>query len=210
MLYVTSSHPTDAWYQSLQKLLGSGSHDHYNNKLSRDEPAVIEIQKPCIEPIPPEFPMSQYDIDIINRYIITGENESQVVHEWTKLYYHRIYDEPNNQYEFLVNQLKTSPQSGRAQISMWDKTHDQSGKIAPCTQIIWARQKDRSLEMHVHAASVDAYKKFLMNQQEFISFQLHVAKQLGLQVGKFYHFIDSLHIYNEDIEKVSNLVNSFA
>src|SRR5690606_12552032 len=98
MLYLTSFTPLEAWYESLRLLLQAETHSHYNEKLCRDEPSIIEIQNPCIEPIPEKFPMSQHDIDIIKRYIISGENKRQVVHEWTKIYYHRIYYEPNSQY----------------------------------------------------------------------------------------------------------------
>lgn len=204
MLTISSKTPVIAWRECLRQLHAYGTTKD-NSKFYRDEVAIIEITAPCIELIPEQFPMSQHNIDIINNYIITGENESAVVHEWTKLYYHRIYDGPNSQYDFLLKTLSQDPQSGRAQIAMWDKNIDQVANIAPCTQIIWARRKHSCLELHVHAASVDAYKKFLMNQQEFITLQLHIAKQLGLGVGKFYHIIDSCHIYAADSEIIKSM-----
>lgn len=206
MLLISSDTPVNAWRECLKKLYNN-QYITDNKKFYRDEVAVIEIKQPCIEQVPAEFPMSQQDINTINDYIVTGDNESAVVHEWTKLYYHRIFDEPKSQYDFLINKLREDPQSGRSQIVLWDKLIDQDAEIAPCTQVIWARQKFKKLELHVHAASVDAYKKLLMNQQEFISLQIHIANQLGISVGKFYHVIDSCHLYHKDIDKIEGILN---
>lgn len=205
MLTITANTSNLAWLQCLKQLCYD-FHDSDNIKYFRDELTVIEILQPCIEEAPTEFPMLQSDLDVINNYLITGENEDMVKHEWTKLYFQRIYSEPNNQYSYLLQQLGKKDQSGRAQISLWDKTIDQDADIAPCTQIIWARVKHNLLELHIHAHSVDAYKKLLMNQQEFITLQYHIAKQLEIGVGKFYHVIDSCHIYKIDVNKVENLI----
>ncbi len=198
MITITADTPNLAWYECLRKLCFDCAETD-NNKYWRDELVVIEILNPCIENAPYHYPMSQNDLDIINNYIITGENEELVKHEWTKLYFDRIYSEPNNQYNYLLQQLRGEIPTGRAQISLWDKNIDQTSSIAPCTQIIWARIKFGKLEMHVHAHSVNAYNKLLMNQQEFISLQKNIAAKLGIETGKFYHIIDSCHISKEDI-----------
>lgn len=204
MINITAQTPNLAWVQCMKHLLLEAKETD-NDKYYRDELFVIEILAPCIEEVPTEFPMAQAEIDIINRYIITGENESAVSHEWTKLYYRRIYAQPNSQYEYFLDKLGQKNQSGRAQISLWDKMRDQTAEITPCTQIIWGRIKFARLEMHVHAHSVDAYKKLLMNQQEFISLQMEIARKLNVGIGKFYHLIDSCHIYNSDVDKILEL-----
>ncbi len=205
MLTITAKTPNLAWWQCLEQLYYNFSASD-NIKYFRDELTIIEILEPCIEKVPVEFPMLQSDLDIINNYLITGENEELVIHEWTKLYFHRIYSEPNNQYNYLLRQLAKKDQSGRAQISLWDKTIDQNAEMAPCTQIIWGRIKNNLLEFHVHAHSVNAYNKLLMNQQEFINLQYHIAKKLAVGVGQFYHLIDSCHIYQKDVNKVESLM----
>jgi thymidylate synthase len=204
MIYISEKTTNLAWEQCIKELLEKGETTN-NEKYYRDELVVIEILEPCIEMAPSDFPILQKDLDIINNYIITGENEESVIHEWTKLYYHRIYDEPNSQFNYFLDKLKQPIQSGKAQISFWEKKYDQDAEIAPCTQIIWGRVKEGMLEMHVHAHSVDAYKKLILNQQEFISFQAHVARQLGVNIGKFYHIIDSCHIYTSDIDRLELL-----
>jgi thymidylate synthase len=204
MINITALTPNQAWQEVFISLYDNGS-DPDDTKYFRDEPVLIEIEHPAVEPADSHFPMKQKDLDIINCFIYTGENEDKVVHDWTKLYYHRAFDEPNSQMEFLISKLDAQNPTGEAQISMWDKTVDQNQKISPCTQIIWARIKQGKLELHVHAHSSDAYKKLLMNILEFVSLQHYIAKRVDVPVGKYYHFLDSGHLHLKDLEAIENL-----
>lgn len=186
----------------------SGS-DSDNSKYYRDELVVIEVEQPTIEPVDPLFPMLQTDIDMINNYIVSGENEESVVHDWTKLYYHRMFDNPNSQIEFILEKLSLPEPVGEAQMSLWEKSIDQSNFISPCTLVIWARKKHNRLEMHVHAHSSDAYKKLLMNMQEFIALQYYLAGRLNISVGKYFHVIDSCHVHSEDLQACLEVVGKF-
>lgn len=177
-----------------------------NAKYFRDQPLVIEVPQSAILPVDPMFPMTQTDLDTINQYIWSGKNEDQVKHEWTKLYHHRIFDEPNNQMLYLLEKLKSPQPVSACQISLWDKSVDQSAKISPCAQILWARRRFDAVELHVHAHSCDAYRKLLMNIQEFMSLHAYIARESGLKVGCYYHFIDSCHVRAEDREEVSRVV----
>ena len=205
MLQIKATTANEAWRTALKTIFSQGEVTG-NNKYYRDELVFIEIDSPQVEPADPHFPMAQADLDIINQFIYTGENEDKVVHAWTKLYYHRAFDEPNSQIEFLISQLNADKPVGEAQISMWDKNVDQDQKVSPCTQIVWARIKHDRLELHVHAHSSDVYKKLLMNMLEFISLQHYIARRIGLPVGKYYHFLDSCHIHSKDLAAVRALV----
>jgi thymidylate synthase len=176
-----------------------------NDKYYRDELVLIEIENPTFETPEEIFPMAEEDLTRINRYIVTGEEEDQVVHDWTKIYYHRIWDEPHSQIEFMIRTLKEGLPTGECQISMWDKSVDQDAEKSPCTQILWARIKHGKLEWHTHAHSSDAYKKLLMNIREFIALQHYVAGRLGVEVGRYYHFLDSCHIHWKDLELAQDL-----
>ena len=138
----------EAWINTFKALLDDGK-ETGNERYLRDETTLIEVTNPLVSPADTRFPMKQTDIDMINRYIYTGENEEGVIHAWTKLYYHRAFDEPNSQIEFLIKKLNPKFPAGDAQISMWDKNIDQEQKVSPCTQIIWARIKHGKLKLHV-------------------------------------------------------------
>jgi thymidylate synthase len=206
MLIIKSTNAVSAWRTTLTKLFLEGSETD-NQKYYRDEPTVIELSHPSVEPADPLFPMPAKDLHIINDFIHSGANEENVCHEWTKLYYHRMFDEPNCQVKYVLEKLRLPEPVGEAQMSLWDKTIDQQQEISPCTQIIWARKKHGRLEVHVHAHSSDAYKKLLMNLQEFISLQHYLARELKLAAGKYYHFLDSCHIHTEDKDAAQKLID---
>ena len=207
MIHITADSPNNAWLSTFKALLDTGLTTG-NEKYLRDEVVLIEIANPTLQDADSRFPMSQNDLDVINHYIFTGENEDKVIHEWTKLYHHRMFDEPNSQIEFLIDKLKNDLPTGETQISMWDKNIDQDQKVSPCTQIIWARIKDGRVELHVHANSSDAYKKLLMNMLEFISLHIYIADRLGLPLGKYYHFLDSCHLHHKDKAEIDALLST--
>lgn len=209
MLQIKATSANEAWQATLKTIFDQGEATG-NDKYYRDEVVLVEIADPKVEPADSRFPMAQVDLDIINRYIYTGENEDKVIHDWTKLYYHRSFDEPNSQVEFLIRSLNPEKPIGEAQISMWDKDLDQGQEVSPCTQIIWARIKHDKLELHVHAHSSDAYEKLLMNILEFISLQHYIAGRIGLPAGRYYHFLDSCHIHNKDLDAVQKVIAKFA
>ena len=204
MIHIIAETANQAWQDVFMTLILKGS-DSGNDKYIRDEVALIEITDPRVLPADIRFPMAQEDLDIINDFIHSGKNEDKVVHEWTKIYHHRAFDEPNSQIEFMIENLKSGKPVGEAQISMWDKNIDQHQDVSPCTQIIWARIKHGKLELHVHAHSSDAYKKLLMNILEFISLQHYIADRVGVPVGKYVHFLDSCHLHHKDAEKITSL-----
>lgn len=207
MINITASTANDAWLKTFTELCNVGAATG-TEKYFRDEVVLIEISQPKVTPADHRFPMKQEDLDTINEYIVTRKNEDNVVHDWTKLYYHRAFDEPNSQIEFLIRNLDPDNPVGEAQISMWDKTIDQGQKVSPCTQIVWARIKHGKLELHVHAHSSDVYKKLLMNMLEFISLQHYIAARVGVPVGKYYHFLDSGHLHTKDIAAIETLRNA--
>lgn len=204
MISIRAHTANEAWIAALKDLLTNNSATG-NEKYFRDEPVTIQISNPSVIAADARFPMEQEDLDIINRYIYTGENEDKVVHEWSKLYYHRTFDEPNSQMEFLISKLDANNPVGEAQISMWDKNIDQDNKVSPCVQIIWARLKNGKLELHVHTNSTDAYKKLLMNILEFISLQKYIAERVSVPVGDFIMFVDSCHLHNKDLGGINRI-----
>lgn len=207
MIHIHANTPNEAWRSTFASLYDNGA-ETGNVKYFRDEVVLIEIDSPVVEPADTRFPMKQEDLDVINRYIYTGEDEDKVVHDWTKLYYHRAFDGPNSQIEFLIRSLNADRPVGEAQISMWNKDVDQGQKVSPCTQIIWARIKQGKLELHVHAHSLDVYKKLLMNILEFVSLQHYIAERVGVSVGKYYHFLDSGHLHDKDLNAIEALRQS--
>ncbi|HEX9804123.1 MAG TPA: thymidylate synthase [Candidatus Dojkabacteria bacterium] len=150
--------------------------------------------------------MSKTDIEYINNHLVYGTDEEKVIHDWTKLYRKRLVNDEINQIEEIINYLKEKPQGKRAQASIWQQDKDLYGDIGPCLQILWFQIVENRLELHVHMRASDAYGKLLMNINEFCALQRFVANELGIDTGKYYQFVDTCHINESDLEKVSKII----
>ena len=204
MIKIQANNLNEAWRKAFIELMEKGSETD-NKKYYRDEFIVFEISDASEIKPDPLFPMENADLQIINHFMKTGENEEKVIHETTKIYYHRMFDEPQSQVEYMVKVLNYEEPMGDSQISLWDKTKDQDFFYSPCTLVLWARKRHNYLEFHTHAHSSDAYKKLLMNLFEFASFHAYLSNRVNCKQGVYYHLIDSCHIHYEDLEKAKEL-----
>ena len=200
MINIKAHDLNEAWRKAFITLFEMGGRTD-NQKYFSDELIVFEIEDNDTSSFDPLFPMSQKDLDLICDFIVTGDREDEVVHETTKIYHHRMFDEPRSQVEYMVKVLNYDEPMGDAQISLWDKSLDQDFFYSPCTLVLWARRKHKHLEFHTHSHSSDAYKKLLMNLAEFSSFHRYLSKRINVEPGTYYHIIDSCHIHYEDYDK---------
>lgn len=177
-----------------------------DDELFRDSVMTIEVSDTTTDHFDDRFPMSQQDVEIINHYLVTGENEDKVVHDWTKIYRKRLFDSDPNQIQNVIEYLRKKPVGKRAQASVWQQETDLDGPIAPCLQLLWFQIDDGKLDIHVHMRASDCFGKLLMNMNEFVVLQQYMAKELGVEPGMYYHFIDTCHFNNADKEKIESLV----
>ncbi len=203
-----SSSLNTAWRKALTVLVEQGVETD-NDFYYRDQPILFEIDKPMIEAADPLFPMSPEDVSVINEFMYSGNNEDQVCHPWTKLYHHRLFDQPNAQIPYMIDLLKKNETYNGCVGSIWDKDKDQYQYEAPCSLIIWCRIKYNKLVTHVHAYTSDAYAKLLMNLSEFVSLHLYIAKELGIEAGMYRHFFDACCVHFADKERAEAVVSKF-
>lgn len=205
MLYIKAKTIAECWRQSFKKLYNEGL-EYQENNFFRHSPAVIEIENISKDFYDTNFPMSKKDIEIINNYLITGEKENKVTHDWTKIYRKRLFSKENDQISGLIDYLKKEPAGKRAQACVWKQETDMYAKIGPCLQIIWAQIINNKLEMHMHMRASDCYGKLLMNLNEFAALQKYIAKKLNIETGLYIQFVDTLHFNSEDKEKIEKLI----
>lgn len=204
MIAVWAKDINAAWEQLMARMMrdGRSSDDPLYHRIER---VIAEIENPALEPPHPLYPDTKERLDITSRYMATGENEEQVWHEWTKIYYHRICDEPNSQIRYIAEKLKAQP-GGKAVACTWRKEIDQTADIMPCMLVMWCLKRQGKLEMHLHGQEGDIYKKSIMNMQEYAAIQHRLAAELGLQVGRFIFSLDCAMIFAEDREAVEKAV----
>jgi thymidylate synthase (methanogen type) len=113
-----------------------------------------------------------------------------------------------NQIELVIEKLKKSPNTRRAQAITWRPYSDIISKDPPCLQRLHFRVKNDKLILQTTWRSRDLYKAWEANVNAMIRIQKHVADKLGLEVGEYIDFSNSLHIYGKDIEDVKKLLEN--
>jgi len=104
----------------------------------------------------------------------------------------------NNQLNKVIDLLKKDNKTRRASISLYDgKEIDTYKKDTICTYVINFNMYDENLNMSVLMRSNDLVYGFCNDQYCFSKLQELVAKELNVNVGWYYHFVNNLHIYNK-------------
>lgn len=111
-----------------------------------------------------------------------------------------------NQIEYIIQKLKEKPYSRRAQAITWRPLVDPFHIDPPCLQRIFMRIKEGKLIMQTTWRSRDLFRAWEANVNGMIRIQKYVADQLGVEVGNYTDFSNSLHIYGSTISEVKDML----
>lgn len=118
---------------------------------------------------------------------------------------HGIYNQLDNVIA-LLNEKKTSR---RALIQLFDASDliskNENGveyKDIPCTISLQFLIRENKLHLFAYMRSNDAFKGLTHDIFAFTMIQEFVARTLKCELGKYYHFVSSMHLYETDFEKV--------
>ncbi|TFG19499.1 MAG: hypothetical protein EU530_05955 [Promethearchaeota archaeon] len=111
-----------------------------------------------------------------------------------------------NQIELLIQKLQKNPYTRRAQAITWRPYSDIITDDPPCLQRLYFRVKNGKLLLQTTWRSRDLFKAWEANVNAMIRIQKYVADQLGLEIGEYIDFSNSLHIYGRDIKDVTKLL----
>ena len=104
----------------------------------------------------------------------------------------------NGQLGYVINELKRDKETRRAVLSIYDgKEHESYKYDTPCTLSIMFNIIDDKLCMTVNMRSNDLIYGFCNDQYCFSKLQEIVAKEVGLPIGWYFHFVNDLHIYEK-------------
>lgn len=114
-----------------------------------------------------------------------------------------------NQFEKAFELLKNDPLTRQAIISIYNPVQDTADtKDKPCANTIQFTIRDGKLNMTVFMRSNDVWLRLPNDAFNFMSIQELMAGRLGIDVGKYTYFVDSLHLYMEHIDDAKKLVKT--
>jgi thymidylate synthase len=109
--------------------------------------------------------------------------------------------------EYIVQKLKETPYSRRAQAITWRPLVDPYHEDPPCLQRIFMRIKEGKLIMQTTWRSRDLFRAWEANVNGMIRIQKSIADKLGVEMGHYLDFSNSLHIYGSTIAEVKDMLN---
>jgi thymidylate synthase (methanogen type) len=112
-----------------------------------------------------------------------------------------------NQIEYIIQKLKEKPYSRRAQAITWRPLVDPFHVDPPCLQRIYMRIKDGKLLMQTTWRSRDLFRAWEANVNGMIRIQKFVADELGVEMGEYVDFSNSLHIYGNTFQEVKDMLS---
>ena len=107
------------------------------------------------------------------------------------------------QINYVIQKLIEKKDTRHAVISIYDGKEASSRYMfdTPCTCAIHFHIIDNKLDMSVMMRSNDLWYGFPNDQYCFSKLQRMIAEKVDLPVGKYYHFVTNLHIYNDKLNK---------
>lgn len=108
------------------------------------------------------------------------------------------------QFVYAFDTLKRDPDSRQAVITIW-KPMPGPSKDIPCTVMMHFLLRHGKLDLIVYMRSNDFWLGLPYDVHNFTCFQLMMAKLLEVEVGKYYHMVGSLHLYQDHFEEANFL-----
>ncbi len=212
----------EVWEKGLELLWKEGCNsfkESYKFETERDKIWECSMRMVVKSPLKePRFHLEwgrPRDFDEYSDDVILGKKDHLIGEAYDYTYHDRIFrykpvdsETGINQVEYIVEKLRKTPYSNRAQAVTWMAWNDEHPDVGPpCLQMIWCKIFDGRLEMHTHWRSRDAYAAAPMNMWALTNLQRIIANRLGVEVGQYVDTSESFHVYEENFKRVQSVVN---
>ena len=112
----------------------------------------------------------------------------------------------------ILKQLEANPWNRRNIISLWDyEAFEETEGLLPCAfqTMFDVRRVDGEiyLDATLTQRSNDMLVAHHINAMQYVALQMMIAKHFGWKVGKFFYFINNLHIYDNQFEQAEELLH---
>lgn len=111
----------------------------------------------------------------------------------------------------ILKQLEANPWNRRNIISLWDyDAFEETDGLLPCAfqTMFDVRRVDGEiyLDATLTQRSNDMLVAHHINAMQYVALQMMIAIHFGWKVGKFFYFINNLHIYDNQFEQAEELL----
>lgn len=144
-------------------------------------------------------------LDFISYYIPKYREESADGMTIKGSYGERLFR--SRQIYRVLRLLRTKKTSRRAVLQIFMPKDLNNPKEVPCTISLQFIARDGKLDLIASMRSNDALFGLPHDIFSFTMIQEIAARHLGLKLGKYTHFVGSLHLYSDQLEKAQNYVD---
>ena len=108
----------------------------------------------------------------------------------------------------LINEIDTNPNSRRLIVTGWDPRVCDEVALPPCHTLFQFKvENGKTLHCQLYQRSADAFLGVPFNISSYALLTHLVAHVCGLEAGEFIHTYGDLHIYNNHLEQVNELLS---
>ncbi|WP_455442105.1 thymidylate synthase [Streptococcus parasanguinis] len=111
----------------------------------------------------------------------------------------------------ILKQLEANPWNRRNIISLWDyDAFEETEGLLPCAFQTMFDVRRVEGEIYLDATLTQRSNDMLVahhiNAMQYVALQMMIAKHFGWKIGKFFYFINNLHIYDNQFEQAEELL----
>ena len=111
----------------------------------------------------------------------------------------------------ILKQLEANPWNRRNIISLWDyDAFEETEGLLPCAFQTMFDVRRVEGEIYLDATLTQRSNDMLVahhiNAMQYVALQMMIAKHFGWKVGKFFYFINNLHIYDNQFEQAEEML----
>ena len=152
------------------------------------------------------------DLSILNdKYKVTYWNDWEVGDSGTIGQRYGAVVKKHDIINKILKQLEENPWNRRNVISLWDyEAFEASEGLLPCAfqTMFDVRRVDGQiyLDATLTQRSNDMLVTHHINAMQYVALQMMIAKHFGWKVGKFFYFVNNLHIYDNQFDNAEELL----
>jgi len=212
---VNSKTIAEAWERSVLSCWEQGIevNTEYGEKAKELLGFMVTVEEPFSEPRIHKGDLHVAIRDSLQKYldeVLKGTLDWAVKEGKIHYTYHeRLFGYPpygTNQIEYIVERLRSSRLTRRAQAVTWNPKMDMWVDSPPCLQTVWSVIREGKLIMHTTWRSRDIFRAMHMNMLAMTELQRVIAEKLDVEVGLYLDFSNSAHIYEKSYVDVERFI----